>query len=134
MPSARRRRCSRPASTFAPFVRRRCPKARRGCASRFTPITSRRPSRRSQSSCGGKPIGLPVHPRQANRLAATGGQRVSLKETMTETTFKVIIQPASAPAPALERELSGTVEFGRQNHLEPPPFCHQTDSGVHRII
>jgi adenylate cyclase len=53
---------------------------------------------------------------------------------MVELTFKVSIQQADASAPLLERELSGSVEFGRQNHLESAPFTLQSDSGVHRIV
>jgi adenylate cyclase len=53
---------------------------------------------------------------------------------MTDLTFKVSIQHPGAASPLLERELSGLVEFGRQNHLEPPPYCHQGEGGVQRVI
>jgi adenylate cyclase len=53
---------------------------------------------------------------------------------MADLTFKVAIQQPGGAAPLLERDLSGLVEFGRQNHLEPPPYCHQNESGVQRVI
>ncbi len=43
---------------------------------------------------------------------------------MTELTFKVTVQAANGSTPLLEREITGPVEFGRQDHLEPPPYCH----------
>lgn len=53
---------------------------------------------------------------------------------MTELTYRVTVQQPDASAPLFEHALSGTVEFGRQNHLEPAPYCVQTENGSQRII
>lgn len=53
---------------------------------------------------------------------------------MMELTYNICIQRPDDSAPVFEREVSGAVEFGRQNHSEPPPYCLQGEAGVNRII
>lgn len=53
---------------------------------------------------------------------------------MIEHLFKISIQNPDKPGPLLEHDVAGTVEFGRQNQFEPPPFCLNTDSSVQRVI
>lgn len=51
---------------------------------------------------------------------------------MADLVFKVVIQKAAATV--FEQELTGVVEFGRQDHLEPAPYCQQTANGLQRVI
>jgi adenylate cyclase len=55
---------------------------------------------------------------------------------MSDLTFKVTVQKPNEANPLFERELSGTVEFGRQDPglKEPPPFCLHSKGDLQRVI